>query len=90
MAQPARGAEVADQRPAGAIDIDGLEIWDAWVLIALALWFATGYTGDKLGIAYKDAGAGAATVSRDSVRFHWISVVLVVLLLADMIWKPFT
>jgi hypothetical protein len=69
-----------------AIDIDGYELWDAWVLIAIGLWLAAGYAGDKLGIAFgKD---GVSGVTAELVRFHWISVLLVVLLLADMVWKP--
>jgi hypothetical protein len=66
-----------------ALDIDGYELWDAWILLALALWLAAGYTGDKLGMAARDGGVGP-----DSIRMHWITVALVVLLLADMVWKP--
>ena len=39
-----------------AIDIDGYEIWSAWVLIAIALWLTIGGFGDKLPAAYKEAG----------------------------------
>lgn len=67
-----------------AIDIDGYAIWDGWVLLAVALWLGAGYTGDKYPAAVKDGRADAASL----VQFHWISVALVVLLLADMIWKP--
>lgn len=69
-----------------AIDIDGIEIWDAWVLIAIGLWLLVGYPGDKLGTALKDG----KHVTPELARFHWIGVVLVVLMLADMIWKPWS
>jgi hypothetical protein len=69
-----------------AIDIDGYHPWDGWVLIALVLWAAVGYTGDKAALAYRDGGDGA--LSADARRMQWITVVLTVLLLADMIWKP--
>jgi hypothetical protein len=69
-----------------AIDIDGYEIWSAWVLIAIALWMTVGGFGDKLPAAYKEAGGESVTAS--AVRAHWITVVLVVLMLADMIVKP--
>ena len=69
-----------------AIDIDGYEIWSAWVLIAIALWMTVGGFGDKLPAAYKEAGGESVTAS--AVRSHWITVVIVVLLLADMIVKP--
>jgi len=69
-----------------AIDIDRYDPWDVWVLIAIALWMAAGATGDKVPAAYKESGGQAipATVART----HWISVVVVLLLLADMVWKP--
>jgi hypothetical protein len=71
-----------------AIDIDDYQPWDPWILIALGLWLAAGGHGDKLANAYVKDGAGAASVSPAAVRAHWIHVVVVVLLLADMIWKP--
>jgi hypothetical protein len=69
-----------------AIDIDGYHPWDGWVLIALVLWLAVGYTGDKAALAYRDS-EGAA-LSAEARRMQWITVALVVVLLADMIWKP--
>jgi hypothetical protein len=69
-----------------ALDVDGVELWDVWVLIAIALWFAAGGTGEQLPTAHRKAG-GAALPS-GAIRAHWITVVLVLLLLADMVWKP--
>ncbi|MFN8632150.1 MAG: hypothetical protein U0838_18070 [Chloroflexota bacterium] len=71
-----------------ALAIDGYGLWDGWVLIALALWLCVGYPGDKLPAAYRDAGGGEAPLPDGVTRMHWISVAIVVLLLADMIWKP--
>lgn len=71
-----------------AIDIDGYEIWSAWVLIAIALWMTVGTFGDKLPAAYKEAGGPGAVLPSSVVRAHWISVLIVVLMLADMIVKP--
>jgi hypothetical protein len=71
-----------------AIDIDGYHPWDGWILIALGLWLAAGATGDKFAAAYKEAGGERSAISPDVVRTHWIHVAVVVLLLADMIWKP--
>ena len=70
-----------------AFDIDDYDPWDAWVLIALGLWLALGGLGDKLVAAYRDHGENAKDTP-GVARLHWIAVVLVVLLLADMIWKP--
>ena len=71
-----------------AIDIDGYELWDAWILIAVVLWLAAGGTGDQVRAASESAAGGAAAISAQAARMHWIRVALVVLLLADMVWKP--
>ncbi len=70
-----------------AIDIDDYDPWDVWVLIAIGLWLAAGATGDKVPPAYKEAG-GQGPIPSQVARTHWISVVAVLLLLADMVWKP--
>ncbi len=69
-----------------AIDIDGYEIWSAWVLIALGLWLVVGGFGEKLPAAYKETNG--ESVPAAAVRNHWITVVIVLLMLADMIVKP--
>jgi hypothetical protein len=69
-----------------ALDVDGVELWDVWVLIAFVLWFAAGGAGEVLAGAYRKAGGAA--LPGNAVRAHWITVLLVLLLLADMVWKP--
>jgi hypothetical protein len=69
-----------------ALDIDGYQLWDTWILIAFALWFVAGGVGDKVANTTAESGA----LPRDLVARHWLSVFLVVLLLADMVWKPWT
>jgi len=71
-----------------AIDIDGYEVWDVWVLIAIVLWLATGGISERVREAAEEAAAGGTTIAREAVTAHWIRTALVVLLLADMIWKP--
>lgn len=71
-----------------AIDIDGYEIWDAWIVIAMVLWLAAGGTGDRVRASLEDAAGSGVAVARGVATSHWIRVALVVLLLADMIWKP--
>ena len=70
-----------------AFDIDGYDVFDGWVLIAIALWLPAGWSGDKVPAAYRESGGGAA-IPADVARIHWIHVVVVLLLLADMIGKP--
>lgn len=69
-----------------AIDLDSYEIWDAWIIIAIVLWAGVGPLGDRLPLAYRDAEGG--DVPARVVRLHWIAMAVVLLLLADMIWKP--
>ena len=71
-----------------AIDIDGYEIWSAWILIAIVLWMAAGATGDRMPAAYRAAREAGGPLPSAVARIHWVSVVVVLLLLADMIWKP--
>jgi hypothetical protein len=71
-----------------AIDIDQYDPWDVWVLLAVGLWLVAGGTGDRVARAYRDGGAQAAAVPAEVARAHWIHTAVVVLLLADMVWKP--
>src|SRR5262245_47274666 len=69
-----------------ALDIDGYELWDAWILIAIGLWLVVGGPGEQLPKAYAEAGGSA--LPRNAVIAHWVTVAITILLLADMIWKP--
>jgi hypothetical protein len=71
-----------------AIDIDGYAIWDAWVLIAIAIWLVLGAFGDRVAAAAVATARDGTPMAADVARGQWILVVLVLLLLADMIWKP--
>jgi hypothetical protein len=61
-----------------ALYVDGYALWDGWILAAIVLWaIAT-----ELGRRARDvAVANFATL-------HWLRTLVVVLLLADMVWKP--
>ena len=61
-----------------ALYVDGYEIWDGWILAAIVLWAIA----VELGRRARDvAVANVAT-------WHWLRTLFVVLLLADMVWKP--
>lgn len=74
-----------------ALNVDGYELWDAWIIAAIVLWAAATETGrrshqaqwPRSGETPADAG-----VSREMIRWHLIRTTLIVLLLADMVWKP--
>jgi hypothetical protein len=65
-----------------AIARDAYQLWDAWVIIALVLWAIAGATGQRAG-----ALAQAGNLS-ESIRYHAATSIIVLLILIDMIWKP--
>jgi len=68
-----------------ALNIDDYEIWDAWVLIAIALFLAAGGIVERALASYRDTTGPAPAAA---ANLHWVGVLMIVLLLADMIWKP--
>ena len=68
-----------------ALNIDGYEVWDAWILIAIVLFLAAGGVVERALASYRDT---AGPISSSAAQLHWLGVALIVLLLADMIWKP--
>ncbi len=72
-----------------AIDVDGYELWDAWILIAFVLWLVAGGSGDKADRGLRESiTAGGAAISNQIAGPHWVRTMAVVLLLADMVYKP--
>jgi hypothetical protein len=69
-----------------AIDVDTYEVWDAWILAAIVLWFLASAAGGQLSREVRDEKAqldfGAARV-----RLAVMAVATAVLLV-DMIFKP--
>ena len=68
-----------------ALNIDGYEVWDAWILIAIVLFLAAGGVVERALASYRDT---PGPISSSAAQLHWLGVALIVLLLADMIWKP--
>ena len=64
-----------------AIDVDGYQVWDGWVLGAIALWAAATELGRRSRAAL-DEGQGPVA------RWHWLRSVAVLGILVLMIWKP--
>jgi hypothetical protein len=82
-----------------AIDSDEYQLWDAWIIIAIVLWAMMGATGGRTGRYYTDVqklaeGGGAADEVTSRLRastganFHYLTLAIFVLLLLDMIFKP--
>lgn len=68
-----------------ALDVDGYEVWDGWILAAIVLWALATEAGRRARLDLEPVGSGF--VAR-ATTFHWVRTVLVVALLVVMVWKP--
>jgi hypothetical protein len=87
-----------------AIYVDGYELWDAWILIAILLWLAMAYTGTRAAAATRStrdlasrlASEGdtntpeltAALRDRRSTTLWGVADIAFFITLVLMIWKP--
>ena len=76
-----------------AIYLDAYQVWDGWILAAIALWAIATELGRR---ARQDlepavtAGEGDAAVApaQGAALMHWLRAAAVLALLVLMIWKP--
>jgi uncharacterized membrane protein len=68
-----------------AIDVDGYELWDGWILASLVLWAVAAWSGGKAGKEFQEDPVGGRGAG---VRFQAVNSVLVLAILVLMIWKP--
>jgi hypothetical protein len=66
-----------------AIDVDGYDLWDGWILAAFVLWLVAGAAGGRLS---RGLNEGDDTV--DARLLVGIMALATLLLLVDMIFKP--
>ncbi len=66
-----------------AIDVDGYELWDAWVIAALVLWLIAGAVSGRLSRALREGDDRV-----DARMLVLVMGVVTTLLLLDMIFKP--
>ena len=87
-----------------ALEVDGYDLWDGWIIAAIVLWAIAGELGRRTGDEYASAAtragelAAAGTESSPEVaaafgasRGFWLHVatsVVVLVILIIMIWKP--
>jgi hypothetical protein len=84
-----------------AIDSDQFEIWDGWVIAGIVLWALMGAIGQRTGVYYTAVqeraeaggeGAESEVIARlrapTGALLHFGTVVVFVLLVLDMIFKP--
>jgi uncharacterized membrane protein len=63
-----------------AIEADQYHVWDGWVIAAIVLWAIAAETGRR--------AADAVRGGRRAVGMQLASFAAVLVILADMIWKP--
>jgi hypothetical protein len=69
-----------------ALEVDGYELWDGWIIAAIVLWFVGSGSGGRLAAAVREGGpAPAIEGARAMVMVMALSTLL---LLLDMIFKP--
>ncbi|MGD9695925.1 MAG: hypothetical protein AB7V42_09725 [Thermoleophilia bacterium] len=88
-----------------AVSLDGVEIWDGWVIAGIVLWALATGAGQRAGAEYDKAldrakqldadgrdgpDAGLLALNRTSLgaAAMTVSLILAILVLAVMIWKP--
>ena len=87
-----------------AIDVDQYRVWDGWMIVAIVLWAIGAETGRRWVVAYGKIGAEAARLAQSddsprpgllaqvrsgqAVGMQLTSTAAVLVILADMIWKP--
>jgi hypothetical protein len=64
-----------------ALYVDGYEVWDGWILGAIALWLVATGTGERARTQLAEGARGAAPA-------HWLRTLAVLGLLILMVWKP--
>jgi uncharacterized membrane protein len=74
-----------------AIDLDGYDIFDGWIVAAVVLWLIASGAGARVAAAYRealDSGSDAPVLARRSVVLHVVMATAALALLVDMILKP--
>lgn len=70
-----------------AIDVDGYELWDGWILASLVLWAIGTGAGERSGRALTPVGDVYPNWRR-GVLLHTVASVAALCVLILMIWKP--
>ncbi len=69
-----------------ALEVDGYELWDGWIIAAIVLWFVGSGAGGRLGAEVRE---GKSVAQIDGARaIVAVMALSTLLLLIDMIWKP--
>ena len=69
-----------------ALEVDGYELWDGWIIAALVLWIIASAAGGRLGAGVRE-GQSIRGIDRAGLMLAVMSLATVALLI-DMIFKP--
>ena len=69
-----------------ALEVDGYELWDGWIIAALILWVVASAAGGRLGAGVRE-GRPLRGIDRAGVMLAVMSLATAALLI-DMIFKP--
>ena len=69
-----------------ALEVDGYELWDGWIIAAVVLWFVGSGAGGRLGAGVRE-GRPVQAVDGSRVLVA-VMALATLLLLLDMIFKP--
>jgi hypothetical protein len=72
-----------------ALDIDGYELWDGWIIAAIVLWLLATGAGSQVSQSIQPRDDDSAlALPAAVVTAHWVRTLLVLALLFVMIYKP--
>ena len=72
-----------------AIDVDGYELWDGWILAAIILWLVSAEVGRRVGRAVAADGEGTEAGATGRARtLYWLLAAITLVFLLLMIFKP--
>lgn len=74
-----------------AIYLDAYQVWDGWILAAIALWAVGVGAGQRAGVTFSraaDGGSQVPALRRRGIILNSVSSIALLLLLLDMILKP--
>jgi hypothetical protein len=65
-----------------ALNVDGYELWDGWIIAAIVLWLVASGAGGQLERSVREG------MFTGTWRLYIVMALATLALLVDMIWKP--
>ena len=68
-----------------ALDVEGYQLWDGWILASIVLWALAGWSGDRAGREFQRDPVGRRAAG---IRLQALTSLAILVILVLMIWKP--